>query len=199
MQICNWLTGSIAVIALKEPLWSIVSILRELHSPRVLTHSAFKESEKTKSKQEIRQKEHHFIESLHLASEEGKHIKPSTSHLWMPCFIPLKPLQALNCIHSDAERGRQKSNIIYTWQRQSSSGMRQGIEWNNLLSCDKWLGKGKRNKNQGLGLDLWEAELYFEGYPVVFLGRKGFSDLQLPLPHACHRKSWHYPKNCRKC
>lgn len=61
VQMHNWLIGSIDVIALKEPLWSIVSIISELHSPWVLTHSAFKESEKTKSKQEIRQKGHHFI------------------------------------------------------------------------------------------------------------------------------------------
>lgn len=142
----NWLVRSIDVIALKEPLWSIVSIISELHSPQVLTHSAFKESEKTKSKQEIRQKGRHFIETLHLLSEERKHIKHSPSHSWMTYFICLKPLQTLNCVNSDAERGRQKSNVIYAQKRQSSWGMRQGIEWNNLPSCDKRLGKGKRTK-----------------------------------------------------
>lgn len=76
----NRLVGSIDVITLKEPLWSIVSIISELHSPQVLTHSAFKESEKTKSKQEIRQKGCYFIETLHILSEEGKHNKHSPSH-----------------------------------------------------------------------------------------------------------------------
>lgn len=168
VQMHNWLVGSIDVIALKEPLWSIVSIISELHSPQVLTHSAFKESEKTKSKQEIRQKGHHFIETLRLLSEEGKHIKTSPSHSWMTYFFHLKLLQALNCLNSDAERGRQKSSVIYTWKRQSSWGMKQGIEWNNLPSCDKWLGKRKRKKKQRSGLDVWEAELYFEGHPAVF-------------------------------
>lgn len=146
----NWLIGSIDVIALKEPLWSIVSIISELLSPQVLTHAAFKESGKTKSKQEIRQKGHNFLEALHLRSEGRKHIKQSPSHSWMTYFTLLKPLQALNCINSDAERGRQKSNVIYAQKRQSSWRTRQGTEWNNLPSCDKWLCKGKRNKTQGL-------------------------------------------------
>lgn len=124
----NRLVGSIDVIALKEPLWSIVSIISELHSPQVLTHSAFKESEKTKTKQEIRQKGHHFIETLHLPSDKGKHIKTSPSHSWRTYFIHRKLLQALNCINSDAERGRQKSSVIYTWKRQSSWGIEEKEE-----------------------------------------------------------------------
>lgn len=92
VQMHNWLIDSIDVIALQEPLWSIVSIISELHSLQELTHFAFKENEKIKSKQEIRQKGQNFIETLHLLSEERKHIRHNLSHSWVTYFIYLKPL-----------------------------------------------------------------------------------------------------------
>lgn len=198
----NWLIGSIDVIALKEPLWSIVSIISELHSPQVLTHSAFKESEKTKSKQEIRQKGHNFIETFHLLCEEVKHIKHSPSHSWMTYFISLYPLQALNCVNSDAERRRQKSKVIYSWKRQSLWGMRQGVEWNSLPSSDKLLGKGKRNKKRRTGirsLKSWTVLCTLKDILPFFLSRKTFCDLQLPVSHAHHWKSLHSSRNYGKC